>query len=127
MAITRGAVTAASIEAKEQVEEEIEMASDEEIQRLVGEFGVEVSLSPRQLEIVTLAVGGLARKEIAFRLGCSLKTIEGYWRRIYEKAGCRSDAEVVARFIRIVIFARFRSDAVAEVQKVEGPDPEEVP
>jgi DNA-binding CsgD family transcriptional regulator len=68
--------------------------------RLVVEFGLRHELSARQTEMLQMAITGLHRKESAARMGCSCKTIEGYWRRIHEKTGCSSDAEVVARFIR---------------------------
>jgi DNA-binding CsgD family transcriptional regulator len=78
----------------------VRLSADEEIEIMVEDFGRNTKLSPRQCEMVKLAVAGIERKESAFRLDCSLKTIEGYWRRIHEKTGCRSDSEVVAKFIR---------------------------
>jgi DNA-binding CsgD family transcriptional regulator len=71
-----------------------------QIERLVARFGGRHVLSARQTEMIQMAIAGVHRKEIAARMGCSLKTIEGYWKRIHEKTACTSDAEVVARFIR---------------------------
>jgi DNA-binding CsgD family transcriptional regulator len=71
-----------------------------EVEQLVELLVSGWGLSPRQLKLVKLSVAGLHRKETASRLACSLKTIEGYWKRIYEKTGCDSEAAVVARFIR---------------------------
>jgi DNA-binding NarL/FixJ family response regulator len=72
---------------------------DREIERLVREFCDIWKLSPRQACLVELAVTGQHRKEAAHRLACSLKTVEGYWKRIYEKTQCQSQAEVVSKFI----------------------------
>src|SRR4051812_17723285 len=69
------------------------------IRVLAQRYGDRMSLSPRQTNLIYFAITGMARKEAAAYLGCSLKTVEGYWKRIYQKCGCCSDAEVVARFI----------------------------
>jgi DNA-binding CsgD family transcriptional regulator len=74
-------------------------ATDEQIRRLVECFGKDANLSPRQTELVRHAVIGQHRKESASQLACRLKTVEGYWKRIYAKTGCCSEAEVVAKFI----------------------------
>ena len=81
-------------------------ARDVKLRSLVDHFGRVANLSPKQLEVVKLAVSGIHRKECAAQLSCSLKTIEGYWRRIFEKTQCRSDAEVVAMFIRQAVQTR---------------------
>jgi DNA-binding CsgD family transcriptional regulator len=73
--------------------------SEEMIRRLVDDFSQNSGLSPRQREILWLAIGGLHRKESAARLECSVKTVEGYWKRICEKTGCQCQAEVIAKFI----------------------------
>jgi DNA-binding CsgD family transcriptional regulator len=80
-------------------------ASTDNIRTLVDHFGKLTRLSPRQLEVVNLAVTGVHRKQCAAQLACSLKTVEGYWQRIYEKTGCRSEAEVIATFIREAVRA----------------------
>jgi len=77
-----------------------DVSADQQVQQLAEEFGRGYNLSPQQSQLVQLAVAGLHRKEVAARLACSLKTIEGYWKRIYEKTGCASEAEVVSKFIR---------------------------
>ena len=94
------------------VEDEVEPAdalngrtTEGDIQQLAEDFGSEWNLSPRQRDVFKLAIAGVHRKESAALLACSLKTIEGYWKRIYEKTGCFSQAEVVAKFIREVLLA----------------------
>ncbi len=57
------------------------------------------ALSGRQAEIVRMALQGCNRKATAAEIGCSVKTVEGYWRRIYEKTGAGSEREVVSMFI----------------------------
>jgi DNA-binding CsgD family transcriptional regulator len=79
---------------------------DQQLSRLVERFGKSSSLSPRQTELVRHAVKGIHRKESASQLDCRLKTIEGYWRRIYSKTGCCSEAEVVAKFILELVEGR---------------------
>jgi DNA-binding CsgD family transcriptional regulator len=72
---------------------------DRELDRLVRDFSAEWRLSPKQTSLVGMAVAGHHRKEVAHRLACSLKTVEGYWKRIYEKTNSQSQAEVVSKFI----------------------------
>jgi DNA-binding CsgD family transcriptional regulator len=78
-------------------------ATDEQIRHLVECFARDASLSPRQTELVRHAVIGQHRKESASQLACQLKTVEGYWKRIYVKTGCCSEAEVVAKFIANIV------------------------
>jgi DNA-binding CsgD family transcriptional regulator len=44
-------------------------------------------LSPREIEVASLAAGGLANKEIAARLSVSVRTVENHLQRAYEKLG----------------------------------------
>jgi DNA-binding NarL/FixJ family response regulator len=46
-----------------------------------------VTLSPRERQIVRLAMDGLGNKEIATRLGASPKTVEGHLSAIFERFG----------------------------------------
>ena len=85
------------------------MSEEVVMRRLVDDFAQTSGLSPRQCEMIWLAVIGLCRKEAAVHLACSVKTVECYWKRIYEKTGCRSEAEVIAMFIRAAL-ATFRKD-----------------
>jgi hypothetical protein len=43
-----------------------------------------------------------------------VKTIEGYWRRIHEKTGSNSDAQVVAKFIRRTLVSTAAGPALDE-------------
>ena len=53
-------------------------------------------LSPRETEVLRLAMTGLIAKEIAVVLSVSAKTIEQYWSRIYGKTGVRGREAVIA-------------------------------
>lgn len=55
----------------------------------------EVSLSPREVEIVKMVVWGHSNKEIASYLYLSIKTVEGYKTKIMEKLGFSSRVELV--------------------------------
>lgn len=51
------------------------------------------SLTPRELEILSLVVAGLGNKEIAYRLNISDRTVQFHIRSIFEKTGARSRTE----------------------------------
>lgn len=51
------------------------------------------ALTPRELEILSLIVAGLANKEIAYRLEISDRTVQFHIRSIFEKTGARSRTE----------------------------------
>ncbi|WP_405863775.1 response regulator transcription factor [Streptomyces sp. NBC_00005] len=52
-------------------------------------------LSPRELEILRMVIDGLPSKNIATRLGISVKTVDVHRTRIREKAGAESMATLV--------------------------------
>ncbi|MBW8763268.1 MAG: hypothetical protein JF592_11885 [Microbacterium sp.] len=51
-------------------------------------------LTPRELEVVGLAVKGLRDAEIATRLNLSVHTVKGYLREVFKKTGARSRVEL---------------------------------
>jgi len=51
-------------------------------------------LSSREIEVATLASGGLANKEIASRLSVSVRTVENHLQRVYEKLGVARRADL---------------------------------
>lgn len=57
---------------------------------------VEIHLSPRQAQIVSLLAEGRADKEIALALGLSTATVRTYLQRMYRQYGSRSRAHLVA-------------------------------
>ena len=57
-------------------------------------------LSAREQEVLRLTAEGLRSKEIAARIGVGAKTIETYRRRVMEKLGCGSTAELVRYAVR---------------------------
>ncbi len=58
------------------------------------------NLSPREIEVLTLAAGGLTNKEIAYRLGISERTVQFHMNSIFNKTGTNSRTEAVALAVR---------------------------
>jgi len=67
-----------------------------ELQRRLGEARERyASLTPREAEVMTLVVQGLANKVIAMDLGVSQRTVELHRARVMQKMGVRSLAALV--------------------------------
>ncbi len=64
----------------------------------VGEIATLWRLTPRQVSVMALLVEGLANKEIALRLGCSVGTIENHVTCILRRAKVGSRAALTAAF-----------------------------
>jgi len=62
--------------------------------------GLEKRLSPREREIMTLAIEGLTDQGIAHRLGITTPTVNTYWGRIRQKLGSHSRTELAAIYLR---------------------------
>jgi DNA-binding CsgD family transcriptional regulator len=58
-------------------------------------------LSPRERELFGLLARGLSRRELATRLGVSVKTVETHRTRIGHKLGLRSRAELVGLALKV--------------------------
>ena len=58
------------------------------------------SLSPREMQVLNLAAGGLTNKEIAYRLGISNRTVQFHMNSIFNKTGTNSRTEAVALAVR---------------------------
>lgn len=54
------------------------------------------SLTPRERQVVELAVTGMSSRAIALRLGLSERTVENHLQRVYEKLGLHRRAELIA-------------------------------
>ncbi len=63
-------------------------------------------LTPRQRDVVRLMAEGLSTKEIAFRLGLSVKTVETHRAQIMERLGVDSVAGVTRYAVRVGLVAR---------------------
>ncbi|HEX7470124.1 MAG TPA: response regulator transcription factor [Verrucomicrobiae bacterium] len=57
------------------------------------------SLSPREREVLEMLARGFLYKEIAETLSISIRTVDTYIRRIYEKLHVRSRAQAVAKYV----------------------------
>lgn len=53
-------------------------------------------LSPRELQVLTLAAEGLTNKEIAYRLGLSERTIQFHMNSVFNRTGTSSRTEAAA-------------------------------
>ena len=54
---------------------------------------------PREREVIGMLVRGFLYKEIAEALNISIRTVDTYIRRIYEKLQVRSRAQAVAKYV----------------------------
>ena len=61
----------------------------------------EADLSPREWEVLQMMARGFLYKEIADSLSISVRTVDTYVRRIYEKLQVRSRAQAVARYVNL--------------------------
>jgi len=66
----------------------------------VDRYASAVGLSPRERAVLCLAVSEMGGHEIAGCLDCTIRTVETYWQRIFDKTGKRSQRAVLAAVIR---------------------------
>jgi len=66
----------------------------------VNAFCRDHGASDRERQVLQLAVHGLQNKEIAHRLACAPSTVISYWRRLFQKTGCKTRGELLALLIR---------------------------
>jgi DNA-binding NarL/FixJ family response regulator len=60
-----------------------------------------LALSPREREVLEMLARGFLYKEIAEALSISIRTVDTYIRRIYEKLHVRSRSQAVAKYINL--------------------------
>lgn len=72
-----------------------QLFSDEPVGAETDESGL---LSAREREVLEMLAKGFYYKEIAETLGISIKTVDTYIRRIYEKLHVRSRGQAVAKY-----------------------------
>ncbi len=60
----------------------------------VADVGAQASLTPHELKVAVLAAAGLANKEIAARVGVSVRTVETQLQRAYDKLGVHARSEL---------------------------------
>lgn len=82
-----------------------EVVMDDYVRRVAGmpqESGASSgrALSPREREVLQLIGGGLSTKEMAARLGLSVKTIETHRRQVMEKLGIYNIAGLIKYAVR---------------------------
>jgi DNA-binding CsgD family transcriptional regulator len=74
---------------------------------VVEAFSATYGLSAQQSEVLRLTVSGLHAKEVADRLGCSRRTIDAHWTRIFAKTETNSQIAVLASLIRSMAVGQF--------------------
>ena len=67
--------------------------------RIIATFSDDYALSRRERQVVLLTSMGIHTKAVAAELGCSLKTVEAYWLRIYHKTTVRSRLELMSQLL----------------------------
>jgi DNA-binding NarL/FixJ family response regulator len=77
------------------------------VKALVAAFSCRNGLSRRQTEVIEHAALGRGRKEVALLLGCSPKTVEEHWRRIYQKTGHYNEATLLSRILFLAVERRW--------------------
>ena len=75
----------------------------------VREFAATYRLSNQETRLLDAAVQELTNEQAAEVLGCAHSTVRSYWSRIFEKIGCHSERDVVARLLRYAQESNARS------------------
>lgn len=75
----------------------------------VLEFAAAYRLSNQETRLLDAAVQELTNEQAAEVLGCAHSTVRSYWSRIFEKIGCHSERDVVARLLRYAQESNARS------------------
>jgi len=75
----------------------------------VREFASIYRLSNQETRLLEAAVQELTNEQAAEVLGCAHSTVRSYWSRIFEKIGCHSERDVVARLLRYAQESNARS------------------
>jgi len=78
----------------------IRRAADGGMTFSVRRVGGAVALSQREREVIAAVVEGLTNDEVGVRLDISPRTVASHLRRLYERLGVASRAEITARAIR---------------------------
>jgi DNA-binding CsgD family transcriptional regulator len=76
------------------------MIKDGSLPALLDSFAQAHGLSRREHQVLEQAAAGLTSKEVAARLGCSPKTVDVYWSRIFLKLGVRSRTAVICLLLQ---------------------------
>ncbi len=84
-------------ESAEEDESVFTLLEDPRAQRRPAEgSGPATPLSPRERQVVSMMAQGFTQKRAAETMGLSVKTVEGYLRRVREKLGIKTRADLVA-------------------------------
>ena len=78
-------------------------AANTRVGEVVRCFASTHRLSPRETQLLGLAVAGYNNDEAAELLGCSRATATTYWNRIFAKIGVRGQRDVLCALVRFVV------------------------
>jgi DNA-binding NarL/FixJ family response regulator len=73
------------------------------LRAMLDAFAHQHRLTRREHQVLEEAAGGLSNKEIAAQLGCSPKTVDVYWSRIFLKLRVRSRTAVICLVLRCFV------------------------
>jgi DNA-binding NarL/FixJ family response regulator len=76
------------------------VAAPRELRGLIDRVARDFGLTERERQVLAAASEGRCMKRIANDLGITDKAVQYFWVRIYEKAGCTSQIEVMALLLR---------------------------
>jgi DNA-binding CsgD family transcriptional regulator len=71
---------------------------------VLDEFFRRYLLSPAERRALIGAIAGLSKHELASEIGCSPRTLETHWTRIFNKVGIRSTEGVLAAVLRCLLW-----------------------
>ena len=72
----------------------------------VDALGARFSFSTREKDVLRLTASGMHTKAVAAELGCASKTVEEYWKRMFQKAAQNSRQLIIAMVLAEALAAR---------------------
>ena len=69
-------------------------------------LGARFSLSTREKDVLRMTASGMHTKGVASALGCASKTVEEYWKRMFQKVARNSRQEIIAMLLADALAAR---------------------
>ena len=73
------------------------------IDDLLARFSLTYRLSPREMSLLSCALGGQNNDEAAANLGCSRATVASFWNRIFAKVGRHNQRDVMCMLVSLAL------------------------
>lgn len=70
---------------------------------IIQSFAKKNRFTPQEHKVLCLRIAGHHGKSIACAIGCSPNTVSTYWKRMFRKAACSDQAEVLASVLRFAL------------------------